>query len=293
MHARAETPWPDDGRIPTTSHMQSGLELTRWLISLSLAGMVLLLLLRGGQGALHRQFTVVPFFMAAAVVPLFSWLFRMVLLKGLPARSARSGKTALHAVASVFWVVGLWPVAPSRLLATAMVLSVGLTEAVLWFQPRKHRSRSSVHKWAAKSLNQETASGADSAEDSMAATWQLQTNPRVTEATLRTSDESGTSSLQGWQRIHFVPRQRTAALHLAFCPPLSNRPSVEFEPQGDHAAEVRMSDVQNYGVRAEVKLSSPAENALDVIVEYFVTSGASPDSTAKPDTVSGASRPNL
>ena len=91
----------------------------------------------------------------------------------------------------------------------------------------------------------------------------------ISQQMVRRREQSG-EVLTGWTRVDFAQAQRVAAAHIAICPPLELDPSCEAEQQDGPAAEVRVTQAMSYGVRLEVKLDEPAEEATSVIVEFAI-----------------------
>jgi hypothetical protein len=74
--------------------------------------------------------------------------------------------------------------------------------------------------------------------------------------------------LLGWIRAAFAAGQRTANVHLAFCPPTAATPEVEIEQIDGPESRVQVSQVLPYGVRVELKLSEPAEESTIVLLQF-------------------------
>jgi hypothetical protein len=91
----------------------------------------------------------------------------------------------------------------------------------------------------------------------------------VSQHIVRRREESG-EVITGWVRVEFAQAQRVAAAHVAICPPLERNPTCEAEQQDGPAAEVKVTQAMPYGVRLEVKLDEPAEEATSVIVEFAI-----------------------
>jgi hypothetical protein len=91
----------------------------------------------------------------------------------------------------------------------------------------------------------------------------------ISQQIVRRRDDSG-ETLTGWTRVDFAQAQRVAAAHIAICPPLERGPTCEAEQQDGPAAEVKVTQTMPYGVRLEVKLDEPAEEATSVIVEFAI-----------------------
>jgi len=86
---------------------------------------------------------------------------------------------------------------------------------------------------------------------------------------VRSLAEDGTEQIWGIVRVHFVPDQRVAIVHAAFCPVLEQRPAVDaYAVQGPDAT-VRATSIHLHGVRLEVRLARPAEQNEVVTIEVI------------------------
>jgi hypothetical protein len=85
----------------------------------------------------------------------------------------------------------------------------------------------------------------------------------------RTADRS--HSIHAALLAEFAAGERTATLHVAFCPPFEKLPSVEAEAVDDEDADVKVAQLLHNGVQIEVRLSEPAEEARHLIVEVLAT----------------------
>jgi hypothetical protein len=88
--------------------------------------------------------------------------------------------------------------------------------------------------------------------------------------------ESGGLTVEGWLRADFQPDQRTAVLHIAFCPPFAGTPQVEAEPLDGPDCTVRPTLVLPWGVRWEIKLDSPATEPQCVILGFHASEASEP-----------------
>ncbi len=81
---------------------------------------------------------------------------------------------------------------------------------------------------------------------------------------------STSERIDGWLRCDFSPGQRTAALHVAFCPPLAALPTVEarIDPQQSGIATCKVAELYVHGARFDVRLASPAQQAIAVRVVF-------------------------
>jgi hypothetical protein len=99
--------------------------------------------------------------------------------------------------------------------------------------------------------------------------------------TLRTT-AAGAQEVSGWLRMPLVPGQRTANLHVAFCPPLASVPEVQAEAVSGPGCRIKLAQAMCYGVRLEVKLDSPAAAGDNVLVWFFAAAKLTRlDSTTK------------
>lgn len=72
----------------------------------------------------------------------------------------------------------------------------------------------------------------------------------------RTAD--GSESLRAVLRADFDEGERSKSLHLSFCPPLPAIPDVEVAELEGPPATSKLAEVQNYGVRIDVRLGAPS-----------------------------------
>lgn len=68
-------------------------------------------------------------------------------------------------------------------------------------------------------------------------------------------------------RVAFAAGQRIAVEHVAFCPPLLKTPKLAAEVLDGPNAAVSLTNIQPFGIRAEVRLEERADEACEVLVE--------------------------
>ena len=68
-------------------------------------------------------------------------------------------------------------------------------------------------------------------------------------------------------RTSFAVGQRVAVAHVAFCPPLEGIPNIASEVTNGPDATITLTNIQCYGLRLEVRLEEPAEEACTIVVE--------------------------
>lgn len=91
----------------------------------------------------------------------------------------------------------------------------------------------------------------------------------VTQQLTRSRTAEGTELLSGWIRVEMDGGQRSANVHLAFCPPFARTPRITVE-QSD-GPQVRIKTVQSlpYGARFDLKLVALSEEAATVLLEFL------------------------
>jgi hypothetical protein len=96
-------------------------------------------------------------------------------------------------------------------------------------------------------------------------------DPSVIQQLVRRQDSAtGEQRIDGWLRCDFSTGQRTAALHVAFCPPLSALPIVEvqLDPKCGAVATCKVAELYAHGARFDVRLASPAKQSTTARVVF-------------------------
>ena len=121
--------------------------------------------------------------------------------------------------------------------------------------------------------------GENAAEPERLAEWEQaaveQPPSEVVQQQFRVRDESGVEVVYATAVAEFAPEQRNATVHLGFCPPLEYTPRVEADPVDFPEARVGKVVAYPHGVRLEVRLTQPAEEACRVVIDLV----AEPTST--------------
>ena len=81
-------------------------------------------------------------------------------------------------------------------------------------------------------------------------------------------DAAGVQQLAGWLRVRLAAGQRSAAIHVAFCPPFSKTPELTAEQLDGPAARIRTAQLLPYGVRLDVKLAAAAAHPSNVLLRF-------------------------
>jgi hypothetical protein len=91
---------------------------------------------------------------------------------------------------------------------------------------------------------------------------------RTVQRLVRTVAADATEEIDGRLVARIAPGQRTEYLHVAFCPPLARTPELTWEQVEGPPARIKPGQVLAFGARLDIKLDEPAEEALDVAVEF-------------------------
>lgn len=89
----------------------------------------------------------------------------------------------------------------------------------------------------------------------------------VVQQLFRVRDSQGREGVYGTLRADFATGQRTAVVHVGFCPPLSHLPQVEAEPLAGPEARIKIVQALAHGVRLDVRLATPAAAACQVWID--------------------------
>ncbi len=112
----------------------------------------------------------------------------------------------------------------------------------------------------------ETDAGLNASLD--AATFDETPDQQLTQQIVRMQAPDGTETMSGRVRASFLPGQRTASVHLAFCPPFSSVPTVEVEQVDGPPGRIKTVQLLPYGVRFDLKLFKDAEEPLGVLLQF-------------------------
>jgi len=91
----------------------------------------------------------------------------------------------------------------------------------------------------------------------------------------RLRDEQGQEVIYGTVRADFVAEQRTAIVHVGFCPPLAYLPEIEAEAlPGGAAAKIKVAQSLAHGARLDVRLSTFPTTDCQVWIDLAATPAA-------------------
>jgi hypothetical protein len=82
----------------------------------------------------------------------------------------------------------------------------------------------------------------------------------------RTAD--GGELLSGWLRVDLAAGQRTANLHVAFCPPFARAPRISVQQIDGPEARVKAVQTLPYGVRFDLKVADEGPEASTLLLQF-------------------------
>jgi hypothetical protein len=87
--------------------------------------------------------------------------------------------------------------------------------------------------------------------------------------------EDGRESIHVLVRADVAPNDRLAIIHIAFCPPLCERPELAANALDCQDVEIRLPQVESYGARLEVRWPGTSDQSRNLIVEILGSAKAS------------------
>jgi hypothetical protein len=159
------------------------------------------------------------------------------------------------------------PALPAVLLMSALTLpGTGLVGALLgWLvllgsEAAAWSRRAAASRPALRGLSERTADVAvEQPEEELP--------PGLLQQMTRVETEEG-QSLHVLVRVHLSPGDQLGVAHLSFCPPLAAPPQLAAHAV-DVAADVRLTHVEAFGARIEVRLPQPAAATQSLLIEVF------------------------
>lgn len=91
----------------------------------------------------------------------------------------------------------------------------------------------------------------------------------------RSRTAEGVEQLSGWLRMPFAAGQRTANIHVAFCPPFAQTPGLEVEQCDGPTVRIKTGQVLPHGARLDLKLAQASETPVAVVLEFAARDGGS------------------
>jgi hypothetical protein len=90
----------------------------------------------------------------------------------------------------------------------------------------------------------------------------------VVQQLTRSRAANGAEEISGWLRTCFAAGQRTASVHVAFCPPLGAAPELSVEQIDGPEARIKTAQVLPYGARLDLKLAAALEEPASVLLQF-------------------------
>ncbi|NUQ64775.1 MAG: hypothetical protein HUU20_20120 [Pirellulales bacterium] len=78
----------------------------------------------------------------------------------------------------------------------------------------------------------------------------------------------GGEAFRGWLRVPLAAGQRSANVHLAFCPPFSQTPEVAIDQQDGPPARIRTVQILPYGARIDLKLAQACDEDGAIVLHF-------------------------
>lgn len=202
-------------------------------------------------GAIGTPLPALLLFATAVFLAITIWSVRIVWLSP---RGANRFVTWSPLVAVLLAMCAFsWPMA--RAIDWVIWLPILAGEITCFFRTGLGPMPRSLDSISAKPASDPTTAPADSSD-------------QILQQLTRLRDESGVESLFGTLRAEFAPNERTAVLHVAFCPPLETIPEIAAEPTDGPDATVRVTQSLQHGTRLEVRLVRSTENPTHVLVDF-------------------------
>jgi hypothetical protein len=118
--------------------------------------------------------------------------------------------------------------------------------------------------------------------------WGKAASADVVQQQIRSRAADGTEVLCGWLRVPLAAGQRSASVHVAFCPPFPRTPEVAVQQREGPAARIKAVQLLPHGARFDVRLAQPGESAGSVLLEFSAQSEPSGLASSEPDRSSPA-----
>jgi hypothetical protein len=90
----------------------------------------------------------------------------------------------------------------------------------------------------------------------------------VTQQLTRGRGADGSEHITGWLRAPFAAGQRTAVVHVSFCPPLNKIPELKVHQADGPKARIKTAQLLPHGARLDLKLSQSAEQSASVLLQF-------------------------
>jgi hypothetical protein len=243
-------------------------------------------------GTLDTPLEPFPILAIGATVASVAAMWRRA-ARAVPWRMARSGGPLESAVSLGCFLLGLCVSLPETSFTALLALWTPMALEAFWAWRRRgqdavagrgptHSAAHGPHDDAAVASGNENETAPSAASDASP----VMPGIDVTQQLTRTQAADGCDAMAGWLRVRFVPGQRTANVHVAFCPPFDGAPQVTAIQKNDAAADdeidesvrIKVGQVLPFGVRIEVRLAEAASKAgEEILLEFSAICRQMPD----------------
>jgi hypothetical protein len=94
----------------------------------------------------------------------------------------------------------------------------------------------------------------------------------VTQQLTRSQSADGVETLSGWLRVGLDPGQRSANVHVAFCPPFGRTPTLEVTQSAGPPSRIKTVQLLPFGARVDLKLTQAGDEPASVLLRFSAQS---------------------
>jgi hypothetical protein len=94
----------------------------------------------------------------------------------------------------------------------------------------------------------------------------------VTQQLTRSQSADGVETLSGWLRVGLGPGQRSANVHVAFCPPFGRTPTLEVTQSAGPPSRIKTVQLLPFGARVDLKLNQAGDEPTSVLLQFSAES---------------------
>jgi hypothetical protein len=94
----------------------------------------------------------------------------------------------------------------------------------------------------------------------------------VTQQLTRSQSADGVETLSGWLRVGLGPGQRSANVHVAFCPPFGRTPTLEVTQSAGPPSRIKTVQLLPFGARIDLKLNQAGDEPTSVLLQFSAES---------------------
>ena len=92
--------------------------------------------------------------------------------------------------------------------------------------------------------------------------------PGVTQQVSQMLDDQGRAAFAGLLRADWQKEERQVVLHVAFCPPLKQLPTIEVYQLDGPSSTIKVTELQVYGTRIEIRRTGPFDDADEAVLQF-------------------------